>query len=127
MKERLRNFEDLIMKLHATTIASAIAIAAFSASAAAAAGNQQSLPTLHIVASDISGCTPPADAPRCDEFHHWIRANFSEREIGMLFGYHTAYPEYLTGGIDALQKRYETLLQARVMAPRAVSAPVAAN
>lgn len=113
------------MKLHVTAIA--IAIAALSASAAAAAGNQQSLPPLQIVASDISGCAPPADAPRCDNLHRWIRANFSEREIGMLFGNRSSYPEYLTGGIDALQKRYQILLQAYVGAPRAMGAPVAAK
>lgn len=113
------------MQLHATTIA--IAIAAFSASATAAAGNQQPLPPVQIVARDISGCTPPADAPSCENFHRWIRANFSEHEIGMLFGNRSSYPEYLSGGIDTLQRRYETLLQGRIAVQRVARAPVAPN
>ncbi|ODU93453.1 MAG: hypothetical protein ABT18_08760 [Rhodanobacter sp. SCN 66-43] len=115
--------EEPTMKLHATIIAIAIA----ACSATAAAGNQQSLPTLRIVASDISGCAPPVEASRCENFHRWIRANFSEHEIGMLFGNRSSYPEYLTGGIDALQRRYQTLLQAHVDVPHAAGAPIAAN
>ncbi len=41
-------------------------------------------------------CTPPNSAEECAEFHKEIRRNFSSREIGMLFGAATAYPEYRT-------------------------------
>ena len=42
----------------------------------------------------VGHCTPPADAPECAGFHALIRQNFDEREIGMLSGAATSYPEY---------------------------------
>lgn len=111
------------MKLHAITIA--IAIAGFNGTAAA--GNHQVLPTVHIFAVDIAACTPPTDAPACEDFHRWIRANFSEREIGMLFGARTSYPESLTGGIEHLQKRYQALVLEYVAAQNKASEPIAAK
>ena len=62
----------------------------------------------------IAQCVPPDDTAghACDRFHDLIRAHFTAREIGMLFGARTSYPEYLTGGIDRLQRRYEALMQA---------------
>lgn len=95
------------MKLSAITIA----IVLVGIVGAASAGQGQNMPQVNVRAAAISACTPPTDAPACEDFHRWIRANFSEREIGMLFGASTAYPEYLTGGIDRLQKRYDVLLQ----------------
>ncbi|TLY51729.1 MAG: hypothetical protein E6K53_06580 [Gammaproteobacteria bacterium] len=38
-------------------------------------------------------CTPPNSAEECAQFHKEIRQNFSNREIGMLFGASTAYAE----------------------------------
>jgi hypothetical protein len=112
------------MKLHA--LITAIAIAGFAG--AATAGNPQAqLPALNVSAADVSGCTPPADAPACENFHRWIRANFSQREIGMLFGMRTSYPEYLTGGIDQLTRRYQARLREYVAAQNAGSAHVAAR
>jgi hypothetical protein len=39
-------------------------------------------------------CAPPNSTQACAAFHAEIRRNFSSREIGMLFGAATAYPEY---------------------------------
>lgn len=107
------------MKLSAITIA---IILAGVAGVASAAGQGQNMPEINVQAAGVSACTPPTDAPACAEFHSWIRANFSEREIGMLFGASTAYPEYLTGGIDRLHKRYDVLLQQYIAAHSAVNA-----
>ncbi|HEY7872429.1 MAG TPA: hypothetical protein VIC31_06870 [Rudaea sp.] len=107
------------MKLSAITIA---IILAGTAGIASAAGQDKVMPRINVQAAGISACTPPSDAPACAEFHRWIRANFSRREIGMLFGASTAYPEYLTGGIDRLQRRYQVMLQQYVAAHSAVNA-----
>lgn len=58
----------------------------------------------------VENCTPPAAAPGCASFHAMIRQNFSEREIGMLFGAATAYPEYLTS-YSAVRERYDAMLR----------------
>lgn len=57
----------------------------------------------------VQDCTPPAAAPECTGFHALIRANFSEREIGMLFGAATAYPEYRTS-YSSVKERYDDLV-----------------
>jgi hypothetical protein len=41
-------------------------------------------------------CAPPNSAQACAAFHAEIRRNFTQREIGMLFGGATSYPEYRT-------------------------------
>lgn len=102
------------MKLQAITIAISFAGVA---GVAAAADNTQPLSPV-MVSGEVAACTPPADAQACGNFHRFIRANFSEREIGMLFGYRTSYPEYLTGGIDRLQRRYQLAVQAYAVAVR---------
>ena len=106
------------MKLSAITIA---IILAGAAGVASAAGQGQNMPGVNVQATGVAACTPPSDAQACAEFHRWIRANFSQREIGMLFGASTAYPEYLTGGIDRLHKRYDALLQQYIAAHSAVA------
>ena len=58
----------------------------------------------------VQNCTPPAAAPECASFHEMIRQSFTEREIGMLFGGATAYPEYRTS-YDSVRERYESLLR----------------
>ncbi|HSE12739.1 MAG TPA: hypothetical protein VLB69_08895 [Rudaea sp.] len=58
----------------------------------------------------VENCTPPAAAPECAGFHAMIRQNFSGREIGMLFGAATAYPEYLTS-YSAVRERYDAMLR----------------
>ncbi|HET7930086.1 MAG TPA: hypothetical protein VFL63_01680, partial [Rhodanobacteraceae bacterium] len=61
----------------------------------------------------------------CDSYNAFLRANFSSRQIGMLFGYQTSYPEYRTGGIDRLQRRYQSLLQQWVASQSDVNAAAA--
>ena len=58
----------------------------------------------------VQNCTPPAAAPECASFHELIRQSFTEREIGMLFGAATAYPEYRTS-YNSVRERYESLLR----------------
>ena len=109
------------MKLSAITIAIVLASVA---GAAVAAGQHQVLPSVNVQAVGISGCTPPNDTAghACDAYDQFLRANFSAREIGMLFGYQTSYPENLSGGIDRLQHRYQTLLQQFIAAQSAARA-----
>ena len=57
----------------------------------------------------IVDCAPPNGAPECARFHELIRQNFSEREIGMLFGASTAYIEYPTS-YDRVRERYAAFL-----------------
>jgi hypothetical protein len=58
----------------------------------------------------VENCTPPTSAPGCAGFHAMIRQNFSEREIGMLFGAATAYPEYRTS-YTSVRERYDAMLR----------------
>jgi len=51
-------------------------------------------------------CTPPNSAIECAAFHKEIRRNFSSREIGMLFGASTAYPEARTA-YSKVAERYD--------------------
>jgi hypothetical protein len=103
------------MKLSAITIAT---ILAGLAGVASAAGQNKVMPEVNVQAAGISACTPPNDTTghACDGYDQFLRANFTAREIGMLFGYQTSYPESLTGGIDRLHKRYDALLQQYIAA-----------
>ena len=58
----------------------------------------------------VENCTPPASAPECAGFHELIRQHFSDREIGMLFGAASAYPEYRTS-YDSVRERYDNLVR----------------
>ncbi|HET7778522.1 MAG TPA: hypothetical protein VFL07_08215 [Rudaea sp.] len=58
----------------------------------------------------VQNCTPPQSAPECASFHELIRQSFTEREIGMLFGAATSYPEYRTS-YNSVRERYESLLR----------------
>jgi hypothetical protein len=108
------------MKLQTITIA--IAFAGF-----AGAVNAQSPESLSpvVVSGEVAACTPPSAAPACGNFHRFIRANFSDREIGMLFGNRTSYPEYQTGGIERVQRRYQLLSQEYVASEVPVAPEVA--
>ena len=53
-------------------------------------------------------CAPPSDVMACTAWHRVIRANFSPREIGILFGTATSYPEYATS-YARIKGRYERL------------------
>lgn len=112
------------MKL--STISIAIVLASV-AGVATAAGNVQTLPQVSVSAQGAYRCTPPNGATGhvCDSYDAFLRANFSPRQIGMLFGNRTSYPEYRTGGIDRLQWRYQTLRQQWVAAHSAVNAAAA--
>src|SRR5579864_4212207 len=94
-----------------------IAIGLFACAAiAAAAEPQSSLKTvtvhpgtpgaktaLHAYTLD---CTPPNTAVECAAYHREIRHNFSDREIGMLFGATAAYPE-ARSGYSRVAERYD--------------------
>lgn len=110
------------MKLHAIAIA---IVFAGTAGAAAAANPHQVLPRISVSGIDLAVCTPPADARACDNFHSLIRANFTDREIGMLFGARTSYPEYLSGGYDRVRQRYVRLVQEYVAALPPASVEIA--
>ena len=45
----------------------------------------------------------------------------------MLFGARTSYPEYLTGGIDRVQRRYELLTQQYLAAQSPAAWQIAAK
>ena len=53
-------------------------------------------------------CLPPSDLVACTAWHQVIRANFSPREIGILFGTATSYPEYATS-YSRIKNRYVRL------------------
>ena len=53
-------------------------------------------------------CAPPSDFVACTAWHRVIRANFTPREIGILFGTATSYPEYATS-YARIKGRYERL------------------
>jgi hypothetical protein len=77
-------------------------------SAAASAG--QELQPVTVRQMPIADCAPPTSAKTCDAWHQEIRRNFSERQIGMLFGARTAYPEYRTT-FASVENRYNHLLE----------------
>ena len=55
-----------------------------------------------------TSCVPPSDLVACTAWHQVIRANFSPREIGILFGTATSYPEYATS-YSRIKNRYVRL------------------
>jgi hypothetical protein len=55
-----------------------------------------------------ANCMPPSDLAACTAWHQVIRANFSPREIGVLFGTATSYPEYATS-YSRIKNRYVRL------------------
>jgi hypothetical protein len=68
-------------------------------------------------------CLPPSDLAACAAWHQVIRSNFSAREIGILFGTATSYPEYATSHAR-IKSRYERLqgeFSAERLSPRTVS------
>jgi hypothetical protein len=123
-EDLLQVSEVNVMKLSAISIAIVLASVV---GVASAAGQSQTLPRVNVSAVGISGCTPPnaTTGHACDSYNAFLRANFSSRQIGMLFGYQTSYPEYRTGGIDRLQRRYQSLLQQWVASQSDVNAAAA--
>lgn len=79
-------------------------------SLASANSGQLSAVTVHQDRFSIADCTPPNDAKECADFHAAIRRNFSNREIGMLFGAAAAYQEYPTS-YDRTRARYAAFVR----------------
>lgn len=113
------------MKLSAISIA--VVIAGVLGTASAGQPPSETLPTVN-VSAPAAACVPPTDVAghACDAFDQMVRANFSTREIGMLFGNQTSYPEHLTGGIDRLQRRYQAVLHDYAIAQQAANAAAVA-
>ncbi len=74
----------------------------------AGASERQSLEAVKVSSSSTFDCTPPNDRRACSAWHAEIRGNFSSREIGMLFGAATSYPEYKTS-YSSVKQRYDRL------------------
>jgi hydrogenase maturation factor len=55
-------------------------------------------------------CTPPSASAMCSALHAQIRSHFNLREIGMLFGARTSYPEAQTSYLR-VHERYQTLVR----------------
>lgn len=55
-------------------------------------------------------CRPPSSDEACSALHLQLRREFSRREIGMLFGAATSYPEFLTS-YARVNARYQALLR----------------
>lgn len=108
------------MKLSAISIAIVLASVV---GVASAAGPVKVMQPITVSGAPVSECTPPNEGTGhdCYAFNRMIRANFTPRQIGMLFGHSTSYPESLTGGIERLQRRYQALVQQFVAAQRAAS------
>ena len=75
---------------------------------AGSAGANQNLDAVNVNSSALD-CTPPSDSQLCSAWHAEIRRNFSSREIGMLFGAATSYPEFKTSYVW-VKGRYERLV-----------------
>lgn len=120
MDDLLQVSEVNVMKLSAISLAIVLAGVA---GAAFAADQGQTMKPIVVSAAGSGECTPPNDhnGHACDSFNQMLRANFSPREIGMLFGYATSYPESLTGGTDRLQRRYQAVVQQYVAQQQAAS------
>ena len=92
--------------LTAVLSASVAAHAAGSAPGEDAVSVQSSVVTGY--ADDTGKCLPPSSSAACAEWHEEIRRSFSTREIGMLFGAATSYPEFRTA-YSRVRTRYERL------------------
>ena len=71
------------------------------------AGASQNLEAVKVNSSSLD-CTPPNDSQVCSAWHAEIRRNCSSREIGMLFGAATSYPEYRSS-YSKVKERYDRL------------------
>ena len=110
-RTRQLNKENIMKR---TLFAIAISVATMGYASAQAYDDEQVLAPVVVEHVDVDrlvqNCTPPSAAPECASFHALIRQSFSEREIGMLFGAATAYPEYRTS-YNSVRERYESLLR----------------
>lgn len=97
------------MTLHKIAIAAALALT----SGFAVAQDDPELTAVivrGISPAALEDCTPPnaVDSPLCAAWQDTIRRHFTDREIGMLFGAATAYPEYRTT-YSWVKERYQWL------------------
>ena len=74
---------------------------------AGSVGASENLDAVKVNSSSLN-CTPPNDSQLCSAWHAEIRRNFTDREIGMLFGAATSYPEYRTK-YSSVKERYDRL------------------
>ena len=106
-----------------TSIVIAASLLAATSFANAASG-QLAQVTVHQNRLSTADCAPPNDAKECADFHAAIRRNFSQREIGMLFGAATAYQEYPTS-YDRIRAKYAAFV--RTVEESGLSVAVAAR
>lgn len=80
---------------------------------AMAGGPANLMQPVTVSTATIAECTPPNGntGHACDGYDQMLRANFSSREIGLLFGNRTAFAGYVAGDRGRLQKRYEALVR----------------
>lgn len=90
----------------------AIALAGF-AGVAAAGQPDVVLQTVIVSGATITTCPPPYSTSNhaCDALNQLVRANFTRREIGILFGTLASDPWYRRGSFEQLEKRYLTVVQ----------------
>src|SRR6478736_10528096 len=104
--------KEIIMKR--TLFAIAISLATMGYACAEVVYEDQVLAPVVVEHVDVNrlvqNCTPPQSAPECASFHELIRQSFTEREIGMLFGAATSYPEYRSS-YNSVRERYDSLLR----------------
>lgn len=81
------------------------------AGGSAFAADDTTLETIIVRSGNLSvDCTPPSAVPSCAALHAQIRANFSPREIQVLFGARTATAEALTA-YPHLAERYHAFMR----------------
>ena len=91
------------MKRTSVSIIAGLALALAGTAGAA----ERQLEAVKVNSSSVN-CTPPNDSQMCSAWHAEIRRNFTNREIGMLFGAATSYPEYKTS-YSRVKDRYDRL------------------
>jgi hypothetical protein len=102
------------IRLGTSAALAAVLLTAFISQSHAAASTPDSdlqiAPSMvEFTAKDLdANCMPPSDLAACTAWHQMIRANFSPREIGILFGTATSYPEYATS-YSRIKDRYARL------------------
>ena len=88
------------------TLAASLAISGIAS--AAGETTQRTLTPITVKHRATLDCTPPSSEEACAFMHAQIRHAFSKREIGMLFGARSSYPEYPIS-YARLNQRYQAL------------------
>ena len=123
-EDMLQDQEVTIMKLRAISIA--IVMAGFAG--VVAAGQPGGIFQTTIISGDtITECAPPnhTSGQACDGLNQLVRANFTSREIDILFGTRTFPPEYGTRRHERLMRRYLAVVQQYVAQQNAANQPIA--